>query len=68
MASQSELEQARAALHKLLTGRQAVRLERGDRVTVYQPSEQKSLESYISRLEGELGETTRRRGPARVSF
>ena len=67
MASQAQLDEAKAALHSLLIGRQAVKITNRDGQAVeYQQSDIDSLKAYITTLETELGKTTNRRGPAGV--
>lgn len=65
MATQVELDEARAALHKLLTGRSAVKLQMNGRNVEYTPADRSALERYIKQLEVELGTINQRR-PARV--
>ncbi len=65
MATQTELDEARAALHKLLTGRQAVKLQMNGRNVEYTPADYGQLDKYIKKLESELSLVNNRR-PARV--
>ena len=66
MATHSQLDEARTALHQLLLGRRAVRVQKDGRTVEYTPASKRQLEDYIGQLEAELGVSTRRRGPARV--
>ena len=67
MATQTELDQARAALHQLSLGRHAVSVEKDGRKTTFNQVNKAQLQAYVAELELALGVTTRRRsGPARV--
>lgn len=55
MATMAQLEEARAARHKILTGTKAVKIQRGDRQVEYNPTNLPALESYIAELESALG-------------
>lgn len=61
MASQQQLTEAEAALHKLLTGTKAVKLQQNGRSVEYQPTDVSQLRAYISELKNELSTTTRGR-------
>lgn len=68
MSTQIHLDEARAALHKLITGRSAISVTHRDgRRVEYTQANRRDLESYISSLEKSLGQSTRRRGPAGVT-
>ncbi|PPC77929.1 phage tail protein [Pokkaliibacter plantistimulans] len=54
MATQQQLIEARDALHKLRTGRQAVRVQKDGRLVEYAPADRKDLEKYVQQLEQEL--------------
>lgn len=62
----TRLTQARAALHKLMTGKSVVSLtdQNGERVE-YRPANANQLRSYIKDLEVELGIATPPLGPLR---
>lgn len=67
MATQTELDEARAALHQLMVGRAVVKVQREGRSIEYTQANIQSLRVYISDLESALGITTTRRGrPARM--
>lgn len=66
MATISELQEARTAYHKLLTGKAVVKLQKDGREVEYTPADRAMLQKYIIDLEMSLGESTRRRGPAGV--
>ncbi len=70
MATQEELDEAKAALHKLLTGTQAVTVTSAEGDTViYQKTDQQALRSYITELEAELaGTDTPRRRALRIRY
>lgn len=67
MTTQTQLTEARAALHKLLTGRAVASVTIDGVTTQYTQANIGSLRAYIEQLEGELGLTSvRRRRPAGV--
>ena len=66
MATQAQLDEARTALHQLLLGRRAVKVQKDGRTVEYTPANKRELEEYIGQLEATLGIGTRRRGPAGV--
>lgn len=66
MASQAQLDEARAALHKLHTGKSAASIRKGDRLVEFTPVNMSELKQYVDELEAQLGGTQRRRGPARL--
>lgn len=62
MATQAQLDEARAAYHKLQTGSQLVSITSPDgRKTDYKPANSKELFRYIERLEAEFTPSSRRR-------
>ena len=65
MATQTQLDEARAALHSLITGKRAVKVQKDGRMVEYTPANRRDLEQYTNQLEIELGQSNRRR-PARV--
>lgn len=67
MASQLELDQARAAYHQLMTGTKTVKLKHKDgREVEYQATNVKLLSAYIQRIERELDTTKMPRRPIGV--
>lgn len=64
MATQAQLDEARGALHQLLLGRRAVKIQKDGRTLEFTPASKRELEEYIGQLELTLGVNTRRRGPA----
>lgn len=66
MASQIELNQARTALHDLVMGKRAVKIQKDGRTVEYQQTSINDLKDYIAQLENDLGLSTRRRGPVGV--
>lgn len=66
MATQAQLDEARSALHQLMLGRRAVKVQKDGRTVEYTPATKRQLEDYIGQLEAALGTSTRRRGPAGV--
>lgn len=66
MASQIELNQARAALHDLVLGKRAVKIQKDGRTVEYQQVNIDELRIYIQQLESDLGVGTTRRGPVGV--
>lgn len=65
MASQTELDGARAALYDLMTGKRVARVQKDGRQVEFTAASVSDLKQYISDLEVQLGNTQRRRGPAR---
>ncbi|MDQ0472806.1 gpW family head-tail joining protein [Labrys wisconsinensis] len=55
MTTAEMLEQARAVLHRLLTGAAVVELDVEGRRTKFTPMNRSDLEAYIKRLEAQLG-------------
>lgn len=66
MASQIELNQARAALHDLVLGKRAVKIQKDGRTVEYQQVNIDELRIYIQQLQSDLGVGTTRRGPVGV--
>ena len=67
MATQVQLDEAHAALHKLLTSRAVASVTVDGVQTQYTQANIPSLRLYIADLEQQLGvATARRRGPAGV--
>lgn len=65
--STEQLNEARQALHQLLTGQAMVSIQRDGKRVDFTPANRRDLENYINQLEGQLGVgAPRRRGPARV--
>lgn len=66
MASQIELNQACAALHDLVLGKRAVKIQKDGRTVEYQQVNIDELRIYIQQLQSDLGVGTTRRGPVGV--
>lgn len=66
MSTQTELDQARAAYHKLLTGKAVVSVTVDGVQTSYAQADSAKLKAYIESLVAELSPTTKRRRPAGV--
>ena len=64
MASQSDLDSARAALHDLMTGKRVATVQKDGRRVEFTVSSVSDLKKYIADLEVQVGITQRRRGPA----
>lgn len=64
MATMQELEEARTALHELMTGKRVATITKNGRSVSFTSATLSDLKKYISELEAELGINTRRRGPA----
>ena len=66
---QSLLNEAQTALHQLITGTKAVKIERNGRKVEFKQTDIQSLKLYISDLQGSLNVSTGiGRSPARMSF
>ena len=63
MATQTQLDEARAAYHKLLTGKSVVSINVDGVQTTYEKAQISSLKAYIESLEAALGATSTRRRP-----
>ncbi len=64
----TRLAEAEAALHKLVTGTQAVEVWDGEYRTRYTAASQSSLEAYIARLRAECGTDAQRAAGTRRPF
>ncbi|AST79589.1 phage head-tail joining protein [Citrobacter amalonaticus] len=64
MASQSDLDSARAALHDLMTGKRVATVQKDGRRVEFTVTSVSDLKKYIADLEVQVGITQRRRGPA----
>lgn len=64
MASQSDLDSARAALHDLMTGKRVATVQKDGRRVEFTVTSVSDLKKYIVDLEVQVGITQRRRGPA----
>ncbi|EPG4957881.1 gpW family protein [Citrobacter amalonaticus] len=64
MASQSDLDSARAALHDLMTGKRVATVQKDGRRVEFTVTSVSDLKKYIADLEVQVGITKRRRGPA----
>ena len=67
MATQQQLDEAKSALHQLMTGKKAVKVQKDGRSVEYTPINISALRQYIAQLEQTVTTTNRRR-PARVSL
>lgn len=65
---QSRLDDANAALHDLMTGKQKVRVEYQGRMVIYTPANIGALRGYIEELEIALGVKKCRSGATSVWF
>lgn len=61
MATAQQLQEAKAALHNLMTGKAVVSLQRDGRRVEYTPANKSQLQSYINQLESELNARSTRR-------
>jgi|GEM_PF-1690725 len=61
MATQTELDEAKSAYHKLLTGRSVVEVTTDGVTTKYSQAERPALRAYIESLEIELGTNAAKR-------
>jgi hypothetical protein len=62
----AQLQEARNALHSLMTGKQVVRFQKNGRSVEYTAINKRELEQYINQLERQADNNKRRR-PAGVS-
>lgn len=65
MAS-TQLQQAKQALHELLLGKKAVKLQQNGRSVEFKPADVSELRAYIAQLETEEGTSSGRRRPAGI--
>lgn len=65
MATQQQLDEARTALHQLMTGTKAVKVQKDGRSVEYTPININALRQYIQQLEQTVTNTNRR-SPAGV--
>lgn len=67
MATQQQLNEAREALHLLVTGKSTVSVQRDGKIVWFQQANRRDLENYIAQLEAQLGGGSQgRRRPAGV--
>lgn len=67
MSTQDQLQEARQALHRLLTGTSTVSIQRDGKRVEFAQIQRADLERYINQLEATAGGGgARRRGPAGV--
>lgn len=66
MATIAELQEARAALHSLMTGKRVASIQKDGRRVDYTATTVGELKKYISELEEALKSGSRRRSPAGV--
>ncbi|WP_028301557.1 phage head-tail joining protein [Oceanospirillum beijerinckii] len=61
MATQAQLDEAKAALHKVTTGKGVASIQKDGRKVEYTPVNVSELRSYIRELESVLASSQRRR-------
>jgi uncharacterized protein (UPF0216 family) len=66
MATQSDLDSARKALHELLTGKRVASIQKDGRKVEFTATNVSELKQYIIELELKLGQLSRRGRPAGV--
>lgn len=64
MATQSELDSARSALHDLMTGKRVATVQKDGRRVEFTATSVSDLKKYVTELETLVGNTQRRSGPA----
>jgi len=64
MATLSELDAARDALHDLMLGKRVATVQKDGRKVEFTATSVAELKKYIAELEVQVGSSTRRRGPA----
>ncbi|EMB4326678.1 gpW family protein [Pluralibacter gergoviae] len=64
MATQADLDAARAALHELMTGKRVATVQKDGRRVEFTATSVSDLKKYIADLESQIGTISRRRGPA----
>lgn len=64
MATQADLDAARAALHDLMTGKRVATVQKDSRRVEFTATSVADLKKYIADLESQIGISQRRRGPA----
>lgn len=64
MATQTDLDAARAALHDLMMGKRVATVQKDGRRVEFTATSVADLKKYIAELESQIGITQRRRGPA----
>lgn len=67
MSTSAQLDEARNALHQLMTGKKAVKVQKDGRSVEYTPINISALRQYIQQLEQTVT-TTSRRKPAGVTL
>lgn len=68
MATRQELEDARRALHDLLTGKRVASVQKDGRSVTFTSATLSELRNYIANLESELGIRSTRRPPMRFGL
>lgn len=63
MTTQTQLDEAQAAYHKLLTGKSVVSIDVDGVQTTYEKAQISSLKAYIESLQTTLGASSTRRRP-----
>ncbi|QLR43695.1 gpW family protein [Enterobacter sp. RHBSTW-00994] len=64
MATQADLDAARAALHELMMGKRVTTVQKDGRRVEFTTTSVIDLKKYIADLESQVGSTSHRRGPA----
>lgn len=64
MATQTDLDAARAALHDLMMGKRVATVQKDGRRVEFTATSVSDLKKYIAELESQVGAIPRRRGPA----
>ena len=62
MATQTELDAARAALHDLMMGKRVATVQKDGRRVEFTATSVTDLKKYIADLESQVGTTSRRQG------
>lgn len=68
MSTETQLLEARDALHNLMTGQSVVRIQRDGKLVEFTQASKRELTAYIASLESQLGSSGRRRRPGRLSW
>jgi uncharacterized protein (UPF0216 family) len=68
VATKAELDEARKALHDLLTGKRVASVQKDGRSVTFTSATLSELRTYIANLESELGIVSVRRRPARFGL
>lgn len=68
MATQLDLDNARAARHELMTGKRVASIQKNGRAVTFTSASLTELNNYIAELESALGVRSRRGRPATFSL